>query len=340
MSADSKQQAAPAGERFFALDGWRAISILSVLASHMLPLGPSVLRLNEMAGQLGMAVFFTLSGFLITQQLHAKRHIASFFARRLFRIVPLAWAFTLIATLLVGATAEQGAVHALFLANYLTDPAMQEVAGHYWSLCVEVHFYVAIGLFMAITRFRGFRALPVIWLALVVGRLLTQPQGSIETHARVDEILAGACLALVHLGTFGERPRQLLMRVPPIVFAIVLLIACHPSTAYFGALRSAAAAALVGHTLFASASGSYRFLGHRTLRYIAETSYAIYVIHPLTYYGWLGEGDFVARYAKRVASFALTFSLAHLSTFYFEHPLTELGRKIAKRLEGAPRARG
>lgn len=339
MSVGATPVAAPGGERFFVLDGWRAISILSVLASHMLPLGPSALRLNEQAGQLGMALFFTLSGFLITQQLHAKRHIASFFARRLFRIVPLAWAYTLVAAVVVGATFAQGAPYALFLSNYVTDAGIA-VAGHFWSLCVEVHFYLGIGLFMAVTRFRGFRALPVIWLAVVLFRLSTQPQGSIETHVRVDEILAGACLALVHLGVYGERPRQLLLRVPPVVLVIVLLIACHPDTGHFGALRSAAAASLVGNTLFASASGRYRWLGHRALRYVAETSYALYVIHPLTYYGWLGEGDAVVRYAKRIASFALTFSIAHLSTFYFEHPLTELGRKVAKRLEGASRGKG
>ena len=49
------------------LDGWRGISILLVLASHLLPLGPKGWQLNATAGPMGMALFFTLSGFLITR---------------------------------------------------------------------------------------------------------------------------------------------------------------------------------------------------------------------------------------------------------------------------------
>jgi peptidoglycan/LPS O-acetylase OafA/YrhL len=55
--------------RLPVLDGLRAISILLVLAAHMLPLGPKVLRLNETAGPMGMSLFFALSGFLITSGL-------------------------------------------------------------------------------------------------------------------------------------------------------------------------------------------------------------------------------------------------------------------------------
>ena len=58
-------------KRIPLLDGWRATSILLVLGSHLLPLGPKVLGLNEAAGAMGMALFFTLSGFLITQFLAA-----------------------------------------------------------------------------------------------------------------------------------------------------------------------------------------------------------------------------------------------------------------------------
>ena len=318
--------------RYFALDGWRAISILMVLASHMLPLGPHAWELNGASGQVGMSLFFTLSGFLITQQLYAKRYIASFFARRLFRIVPLAWAFTLVAALVVGGSVDQGAAHALFVSNYLHEHTMDGL-DHFWSLCVEVHFYIGVGLFMALTRFRAFKAIPLFWLAIVLLRLVLAPQGTIETHLRVDEILAGACLALVHLGLFGERPRALLLRTPALLLLLGLLIASHPMTSYFGALRSFFAACLVGHTLFASEAGRYTWLGHRALRYVAEVSYALYVVHPLTYYGWMGSGDVLVRYTKRIGSFVLTFGLAHLSTFYFEHPMTELGRKVAKRLE-------
>jgi peptidoglycan/LPS O-acetylase OafA/YrhL len=48
-------------------------------------------------------------------------------------------------------------------------------------------------------------------------------------------------------------------------------------------------------------------------------SYALYVIHPATALGWMNEGSTTTKYLlKRPISFALTFMLAHLSTFYWE----------------------
>ncbi|RZA12642.1 MAG: acyltransferase, partial [Proteobacteria bacterium] len=61
--------------RLEILDGWRGLSILFVMASHMLPLGPKVWELNVAAGSIGMSLFFTLSGFLITSTL--QRNAAS-----------------------------------------------------------------------------------------------------------------------------------------------------------------------------------------------------------------------------------------------------------------------
>jgi peptidoglycan/LPS O-acetylase OafA/YrhL len=46
------------------MDGWRGLSILFVLATHLLPLGPKVLRLNETFGPIGMALFFYTVGIL------------------------------------------------------------------------------------------------------------------------------------------------------------------------------------------------------------------------------------------------------------------------------------
>jgi peptidoglycan/LPS O-acetylase OafA/YrhL len=77
--------------RLKALDGWRGISILCVLAAHLLPLGPKSWQLNSAIGPLGMALFFTLSGFLITRFLLMHDNVLDFLTRRFFRIVPLAW---------------------------------------------------------------------------------------------------------------------------------------------------------------------------------------------------------------------------------------------------------
>jgi peptidoglycan/LPS O-acetylase OafA/YrhL len=89
--------------RYPVLDGWRGISILCVLAAHMLPLGPKSWQLNELFAPLGMCLFFTLSGFLITNTLIYRSNVRDFLIRRFCRILPLAWAFMLVALPLAGA---------------------------------------------------------------------------------------------------------------------------------------------------------------------------------------------------------------------------------------------
>src|SRR5690348_1409993 len=75
--------------RFAMLDGWRATSIVLVLGAHLLPIGPKSLKLNEAVAAMGMALFFTLSGFLITRFLAAEHAtVRVFVIRRFFRIVP------------------------------------------------------------------------------------------------------------------------------------------------------------------------------------------------------------------------------------------------------------
>ena len=43
------------------------------------------------------------------------------------------------------------------------------------------------------------------------------------------------------------------------------------------------------------------FLSSRLMRYIAAVSYALYVIHPLTIYGWFNQGTIVDRYLLSVS---------------------------------------
>lgn len=334
----SERSGSPGGEkRLSVLDGWRAISILLVLATHLLPIGPKRWELNASVGMMGMSLFFTLSGFLITQQLYARRNVAAFFVRRLFRIVPLAWAYATVVALLLWTGVHVWLAHLAFAINYdLTS--ITEITSHFWSLCVEVHFYFFIGLLMAATRFRGFVLLPLVWFVMFLVRAVGAPMGTIETHYRVDEILSGSCLALIYIGRWGPRPQAIVARLPFPLLIAALIATSLPQTGVLNAFRGTAAMLLVGHTLFSYDERRYRWLGNRTLRYIAEISYALYVVHPLTRYGWLGSGPPKVKYLKRILTFSMTFGLAHLSTFYFERPTTALGKRIAARIE--QRARG
>src|SRR5262249_1990753 len=118
-------------ERVPALDGLRAISILCVLSAHMLPLGPKFLQLNWTAGAMGMALFFALSGFLITSYLLAGQTPLEFAVRRLTRILPLAYIYLAITCLLFSYNPHAFLTGLLFFENY-DFSALNDWNRHFW----------------------------------------------------------------------------------------------------------------------------------------------------------------------------------------------------------------
>ncbi len=315
--------------RLPVLDGWRGISILLVLATHMLPVGPKAWQLNLMTGPMGMSLFFTLSGFLIVSLLLRDDHVGYFLVRRALRVVPLAWLYLAFLLGLTGADAMHWLTNFGFIANlppfYLVDHA-----SHFWSLGVEMQFYAGVALVVAVLGRRGLALLPVIALAITGFRISQGETVSIVTWFRVDEILAGATLALV----YNDRLPVLatvLARIPLLPTAILFCLACHPATGALGYARPYLGAALVGITLFQRHRILDPLLACAPLRYVATISYALYVIHPATMIGWLGSGEGWTKYAKRPLSFALTFGLAHLSTFHYERRFQDLARRLSRR---------
>ena len=112
----------------------------------------------------------------------------------------------------------------------------------------------------------------------------------------------------------------------------LLALASHPSSGFVNYLRPYIAAALVGITLFDPPAWIAAVLRGRKLHYIATVSFALYVIHHLFMFTWLLEGDRWIRYLKRPLLFALTFALAHLSTFYYEQRWIEFGKRLSDKL--------
>jgi peptidoglycan/LPS O-acetylase OafA/YrhL len=315
------------------LDGWRGISILLVLATHMLPVGPKRWQLNACTGAAGMSLFFTLSGFLITGGLLKNPAVRPFFIRRFCRIVPLSYLYTAIALLILGKGLPYFASSYLFLINY--DYAhITDLTGHLWSLCVEMHFYIFVGLLVLVAGRRGLYSLPFFAAAITIIRIYNGVHISINTHLRVDEILAGACLSLCYYHPMAKESLRFLGAFwLPFVLMVLLGVCSHPLAGSTNYVRPYAAALLVGSTLWSANTGLHKVLASHILRYVATISYALYVFHPLSMYGWLGAGGVIKKYLlKRPISLAITLVAAHISTFYYEKAWIDWGKKKVKRI--------
>lgn len=310
-----------------ALDGLRAISILAVLATHMLPVGPKVLRLNETTGPMGMSLFFALSGFLITSNLWTAGDVRSFFVRRLTRILPLAYAYLALVYLVVEYNPRNLFASLVFIENY-AHSYIDSLNSHFWSLCVEMHFYIAIGLAFALFGKRGLWIVLPACVAITTLRVVCHSYINIMTHLRADEIMAGASVALLyHNGLLRFRASTWWL----VAAATMWFISSSPFSGPLQYIRPYMSAAVLACTIGLGPCFLLSVLSGRLARYIAGISYALYVFHPLTIYGWMNEGTVFERYAlKRPISFAATFLLAHISTFYWESKWIAWGKKATR----------
>lgn len=318
----------PEETRLRILDGWRGVSILLVLAAHLLPLGPKPWQLNFAVGVLGMAIFFTLSGFLIANFLLNHDSVVDFLIRRFFRIVPLAWLYMAIALFVMQRDAAFWFANFFFYANW---PPMwlEGTNGHLWSLCVEVQFYLGIALLVVLLRRRWLLLIPIICVGVTLYRVANGVHVAINTYYRVDEILAGSVLALVYSRRMGDAPASILERMGQLPLLVLFILSCHPDRGFLNYFRPYLAAGFVGSTLFNNRTRIAAALHRPALFYIAAISYALYVVHPLLADTWLGSGEGFVKYAKRPLLFGAVFLTAHISTFYYEKKWIAFGKTLS-----------
>ena len=318
-------------QRLPVLDGWRGISILFVLSAHLLPLGPSSWMLNSASGRMGMALFFTLSGFLITHFLYNGMPIKTFLIRRVFRILPLVWLYILIVYSIGDIKTEYLISHLLFYANW-PPMTLGGVTSHLWSLCVEMQFYLLIALIcLAFKRKYLWFFIPILCLSITFNRFIHDVYAAVNTYYRADEILSGAILALIFNSNI-DSIKTILRKTPPLIPLLLLALASHPDTEALNYFRPYLAAYLVGATIYNHESLISKWLDNKVLVYIAFISYALYVIHPLLAHAtWLGDGESVEKYLKRPLLFLVLFLCAHVSTFYYEQKWTRLARNLTRK---------
>lgn len=330
MALIERRMPALAPGHLTVLDGLRAVSVLLILVTHLLPLGPGHWQVHYLTGNAGMSLFFAMSGFLIATILWERPQVGPFLLRRCARIVPLFWLYGAICTLLITWRPDSLLAILTFTLNY-RDAQLFPQIGHLWSLCVEMHFYIGIALAVGLFGRKGFWLVPLAALVVLALRIDGDVVISIQTHLRVDEILTGALVGLwwVNRGHPAlQRLEPWLLMLLPLV-AVLWLIGCHGKVLPLALARPwTGALTVAGILLLQPRTMLHRWLSARPLRWIAEISYALYIWHPLFAFGIFDSVNRVLKYlVLRPITLALTFGTSILSTFWFERSFTRLARR-------------
>jgi peptidoglycan/LPS O-acetylase OafA/YrhL len=300
-----------------ALDGLRGIAIALVLAYHSW--GSAF-----PGGNIGVDLFFVLSGFLITVLLleehgdHGRIDLRAFYARRARRLLPallvmlLAVATVLLAQHKLHDVAQLGYV-VTYTSNYAWEAhQLPTPVVHTWSLAIEAQFYVVWPLVLiALLRLRA-RAIAVVAVgAMVLGVLAYRlagngpTQSDLPTPVRADALLVGCLMAFVFVW-FGAATFRWWM---PALFATPVLVADvlggRDLRGYGLTVVAVLFATVLGAALTCEPVG--HALARRPLVYLGRISYSLYlwqvpIVVVVNTVPWLHGLPFALRVALVVVS--------------------------------------
>jgi peptidoglycan/LPS O-acetylase OafA/YrhL len=286
--------------RIPSLDGLRAISITLVIAGHWAELRYHSSPAADVAGafaNLGVRIFFIISGYLITTLLlkeYGKTStigLREFYVRRAYRILPAAIVFMV--PVFVIFWHELRWYHmvaaALYLANF--DFAHPWFLGHLWSLSVEEQFYFLWpGVLKKWHRHRVAILLGVVAFAplyRVACHFLGSHGRADETFPAVADVLAIGCL----LAIFAAR-------LPNIkgVWALAMIVPVVLVPVYLGVLRFHITPLLlfvlwpvmhlsIAGLLLHVVQRPYWILNVRPVVWLGKISYSLYLWQQLFVYG-------------------------------------------------------
>jgi len=344
MSAS--QQVLTANGRIRALDGWRGVSAIMVIVSHVVP-GIDFL------GASGVEIFFGISGYIIcrgflTETANYQRvSLIAFYVRRIFRIFPPLLIYVAMIAVLawfekVGPEAASIGRALTFSCNLPHADCGGWLGAHTWSLSVEEQFYIVIPvIFILLSAYRSSAltavalCLPVIVLALYalkwtetaafLLKFLTISMGVAcalnENHMRrAAAIIPGWFAALAFVGMLGIGR---FTGTPAATVVHVLLIG--PLTLFV--LMHAVAGKSIGNRLLASAP----------LSALGLISYSLYLWQQLASYSFQRRGAALFDNQPllfRVLAVSGCFLIAFASYYLIERHLIKLGSVIANKIRG------
>jgi peptidoglycan/LPS O-acetylase OafA/YrhL len=335
------------------LDSIRAIAVTAVIYSHFWDRQSGL-------GELGVRVFFLLSGFLLTGILlderdhHAgdryrPRLLRNFYLRRILRIWP---AYFLTLAILVASNAR-GVLdtlpwHLFFATNILfvlTQSWCPSITDHLWTLSVEEQFYLGLPVLILFIS-RG-RLLPILVGLIVLGVLFRLAAISfpgdpgiyfILPIAQFDALAGGALLALI------QRQRGPIDWIRLLAWSLPLALVASwtplPEWIHFPlveAVRLLPVAALVAGCSRGISGPVGAILGNRWLVAMGRLSYGIYLFHPLTAGAYVRASHLfdLPQFAYGPGGFLIdlvgTIIVAVLSWLAIERPALALKRRWSSR---------
>ena len=342
----SAQGAAPVSFYRPELDVLRFWAFLLVFLHHALPhsatdytipkLPASMLAGFARAGALGVDVFFTLSGYLITDLLLRERRVRgvvdvrAFYVRRILRIWPLYYFALLILVPAMSFLPGEHMPWTYFASFAILGGNWACTAWGYppssfallWAVSIEEQFFltwpwlVRFGADRLPTIACGMLAIATVTRLLLVIRDVHHPGVWCNTLARLDPLAGGALLACCLNGTLPQHSRRTRLLWIGIGTAVLIGTGAIGGNEGWPVLVTYPLAAVASVTIIFGVLGARLRIGSS----LGKISYGLYVFHAAA----------IRIVPSTILALPLTIAMAALSYRYVESPLLRLKNRFTR----------
>lgn len=284
---------------FDQLNGLRGIAALIVIVSHSANAGflPSILGVGF--GQIGVCLFFILSGFLMGHlylgQSFSKQIFHQYIIKRAARVLPLFF-FCLFLAVFAHVAFHRNIYNIQSINDILANIFLVHGTSVLWSIPVEIHFYLTfIFIWLALTHGLGIGRVLFIISYLQIFTVLILERFSISNnflpfwmHIFVFGILISIGyqrFSLIFLNMRGSRLLSWLSWL--VAFGIVLSLPELRRILGIKVFFAAFDPIIVGYSalvffLTLLDIGPFKFLSDRSMQYLGRISFSLYLLHMPT----------------------------------------------------------
>ena len=297
------------------LDGWRGLAIIAVLVAHFQHQTLSWL------GNFGVQLFFVLLGYLMGGLLFIKEvSLKDFFAKRFSRVLPTFFVF--VTVMMVYAATLQPRSYSVPMSEFLSPlvfartyfPADVSInsgtwpIGHMWSLNVEEHSYIVLGIGALVARNlrRKSVALGFLWLIVLAALFFSVyypshiPAGATEWHRRSKAAALGLLASAAYRVTaiHPSFKRLAATTSPACLISLAMALLCYCIYEVHGGTRSPILkytlaplflAYSINHLLHAPEIFR-RLLSSKLLCWFGTCSFSLYLWQQPFYYAYVEHG--------------------------------------------------
>lgn len=338
-------------QRIDSLTGIRGLAALLVVYSHLSedhffsisPLLP---------GEVGVMVFFTLSGFLMSFLYGEKDFnygsVIRYGISRFSRIAP-AYLFVVVASYLIYNLLDGQFIYAITHGNLLRHLMFSGNVSALWSIPPEVQFYgVFVGVWFALWAFRvkgnsAFLVMMLIGVFALMSYRSSLPGTFVgsKIHYFFTGVIFGLLRARSKPGT-GMMPIAVLQVMVLLAIGLVVTDVMHidfgSKKHFYSSLETALFAGIVIFVFSFDTGLSKRLLGNRAIAMCGECSFSMYLLNiPVIYFALKIIGDRPLTYPMAAATTLTILVLAWIMYRTIEMPGSRLLRNLGTRLLLKPR---